>query len=350
MTYISKNCDPTSGYFYFYKKLIMVSIKNICIFTIFSCFLNSVYAEKSDLFELLEELRSDDINISTRAAHSIASLGESGREAIPEIINKFKTPHGEARAEFITITASFGSVAVPYLIEALANSDISIRRGACEALGWIGADASDAIESLIQLLSEPGYDVSMCAASSLGKIGSPALPKIIHILKFGDETIRSLVVQGSFRRMPSELAVERHLLDIIQDKNAQPLVKKSAIDALQYLKIENYEEIISILVEMLGESSGNLGSASAHTLGKIGPIAAPSVIKVFKSENVRARSWATYAIKFMHPPVKEAVPSLILLLEDEDQRVRYGARSALERIGTPEAMEALSKDKKKGTE
>ena len=50
--------------------------------------------------------------------------------------------------------------------------------------------------------------------------------------------------------------------------------------------------------------------------------------------NQRARSWATYAIKFVHPPVKEAVPGLILLLEDEDDTVRYGAKFALERIGT----------------
>jgi HEAT repeat protein len=70
----------------------------------------------------------------------------------------------------IIAVAYFGKLAVPGLTEALNNKDKEIRRGACIALGNIGAQASSAIPALKKLLDEPGYDVSLAAERAIKRI------------------------------------------------------------------------------------------------------------------------------------------------------------------------------------
>jgi len=322
-----------------FTKLTAISIGLIFLFS-------PLHANDTQMKKLLVLLESKDEYTSFSAAQSIVALGESARPAVPELIKRLSTFSGDSMTgdEFLKLISGMGTVAVPGLIKALSDPDIHTRRVACRVLAKMGPNAKDAIPSLIELMSEPGHDISHIAAYSLGEIGLPAMPYLLDILRSEDEGLRVLVTEMSVRRVPTELNLENQLLDIIQDPNEKPTTQKSAIDALGSLKLKNVETVVSVLVEKLGESKANIGSAATHTLGKIGPIAAPEVMKVFKSKNSVARAWSTYAIKLMHPPIKEAVPGLIGLLKDNEPTVRYGAKFALEQIGTPEALEAVKRN------
>jgi len=302
-----------------------------------------LHASETQLKKLLVPLESADAEISFSAAQSIVALGEGAVPAVPALVKRLGTFPGDSTTtdEYFKLMYGMGPIAVPGLISALDTPEWRTRETACRILAKMGPHAKAAIPALIKLMSEPGHGISHTAAYSLGEIGSPSVPYILDILRSEDEQLRNFAAQMSVRRVPSELNLEEQLLGIIQDSEEKLTTRRSAIEALSSLKLNNPESVIDVLVAKLGESQGNIGSAATHTLGRIGPMAAPKVMKAFQSKNTLARSWSTYAIKLMHPPVKEAVPGLIKLLNDKEATVRYGAKSALERIGTPEALDAV---------
>jgi HEAT repeat protein len=78
-----------------------------------------------------------------------------------------------------------GPAAVPALIQALQNPDVSVRRKAVEVLGRVGPDAKDAVPELVKLLDDPDEDVRKSAARTLGRIGPPAqdaVPALVRTL------------------------------------------------------------------------------------------------------------------------------------------------------------------------
>ncbi|MDJ0820046.1 MAG: HEAT repeat domain-containing protein [Desulfobacterales bacterium] len=66
-----------------------------------------------------------------------------------------------------------------------------------------------------------------------------------------------------------------------------------------------------------------------------------------KDEDPNVRVKAAHALLKMGPDAEEAIPTLIEALEDEDEYVRWYAAETLERLNTPEAVEALKDYKSK---
>ena len=70
--------------------------------------------------------------------------------------------------------------------------------------------------------------------------------------------------------------------------------------------------------------------------------AVPALINVLVDEDGFVRRNAVYALGEIGEP---AVPALIKALRDEAELVRSNAAEALHRISTPDAIDALEKDK-----
>lgn len=60
---------------------------------------------------------------------------------------------------------------IPFLIDALDDVDMRVRRDAARALGDRGSDANDAVPTLARLLEDPGAIVRTSALDALGRIG-----------------------------------------------------------------------------------------------------------------------------------------------------------------------------------
>jgi HEAT repeat protein len=126
---------------------------------------------ENDVEKLVSTLKkSQDSDARAQAADTLSCLGHKALPGIPAMITWFRDPSGEGRLNMIEAVAHLGIVAVPALTEALRSKDKDIRRGACMALGSIGPKAAPALDTLKQLLHEPGYDVALEADRAIKRI------------------------------------------------------------------------------------------------------------------------------------------------------------------------------------
>ncbi len=86
--------------------------------------------------------------------------------------------------------------AIPALINALSDSDISIRWEAALALGKMKSLAKPAVEKLIDALEDPAYQVRLMAAEALGEIG-PDAKAALDALKKAQNDKRGEVVDAA---------------------------------------------------------------------------------------------------------------------------------------------------------
>jgi HEAT repeat protein len=73
----------------------------------------------------------------------------------------------------------------------------------------------------------------------------------------------------------------------------------------------------------------------------------PVLIEVLRGKDLLVRPIAVYTLGNIGPEAKDAVQTLIEALNDPDENVHGAALTALEKIGTPEALKALKDLSKK---
>jgi hypothetical protein len=143
-------------------------------------------------------------------------------------------------------------------------------------------------------------------------------------------TISTIILR--FHRIPMDL-----LIGYLNDDNA--LIRESVADMLGRVEDSRFEHR---LISLLNDKASMVRSSAAHALGRLKSRSAISLLKELLSDNdsdVRAN--AVYALSVTGGA--QVVNDLIPLLGDADCLVRINARTALLRIGTPEAKEAVKK-------
>lgn len=287
---------------------------------------------------VVEALKDKAPDVRLNAAAFLASLGNDAESAVPAMIASLREPDNERRNLIMTLVADLRHAAIPALIDALKDEDPDIRLGACQALGKMGIGAEEAIPHLIDLLDEVGQEVPYCASVTLGKIGE--VDDLVEILRNGSDRRRESVSKNAFDHLPEEIDPTEALIELIKGEESRPAVRLSAVNALGSRGSKS-KNAVSLLVTVMADRE--VGFAAARALGKIGLSALSNTIEALGSTNFIVRSWAAYAIKSMEQPAVEAVPSLIKLLDDQELIVSLDAKSALERIGTSKALEAVSR-------
>jgi len=108
---------------------------------------------------LIAALADPDTDVRQAAAAGLAEIGVPAIEPLIATLGVWE--YGAA----IQALAQIGAPAVGPLIAKLTDPDATIRRGATEALGWIGN--AQAIEALIAALADPDADVRKEASFAL---------------------------------------------------------------------------------------------------------------------------------------------------------------------------------------
>lgn len=165
--------------------------------------------QQKEIRYYIEQLRVEDVFLSTEAAFELAEIGESAvplliealsdedwqlrlnavvaldqigdPTATPALITALSDENWEVRANSTIALGNMGGVAVPALIAALEHKDIRVRRNATKALGNIGDTM--AVPGLIGVLSDEDWEVRAGAAMVLGKMGTAAVPALTVALK-----------------------------------------------------------------------------------------------------------------------------------------------------------------------
>lgn len=132
---------------------------------------------------------ADDSAIEVRKA-SLEALADRQDDSVIQIFGRhMRDPNARMRMMVLrTIYRLNPQKATPYLLDALADRDASVRRRAVVCLNWNGARA--VAPDLIPLLNDPDVDVRMAVVKALETVGDkPIVPVLFEALEDGERRV-----------------------------------------------------------------------------------------------------------------------------------------------------------------
>jgi HEAT repeat protein len=130
------------------------------------------------LQELLRDLTSGN---ETRAEQAVPALIELGEEAIPALLDLTRSSDADHRWWSLRVLAQSPQAQAEWLLPFLNDPAREVRQ--CAALGLAIKPGESAVEPLVQALSDEDSIVSSLAVNALVKIGNPAVPSLIEVVK-----------------------------------------------------------------------------------------------------------------------------------------------------------------------
>lgn len=210
-------------------------------------------------------------------------------------------------------------------------------------LGHIGPRAKAVLREVTALLDSPSTGVRAESSWVLGRFGkhaAPALPKLEALAEDANPWVRLHSLHSSWRISPDDKYITR-MVPYLDDRDEQ--VREGTARLLRTLGPEAKRGAEGALVKALADRHPRVRHAAAHALWEIckHPDALKTMIELLDHEDadIREMAAANLGVDFKGE-AKKAVPYLIRLLWDVDNRVRANAAEALGRIG-PDAKAAI---------
>ena len=251
-----------------------------------------------------------------------------------------------------------------------AIQDVALRWYAAYALGQLGAEAAEAVEPLVKILSsgmeEGQYEnehLRGMAAWTLGRIGpkaaaavpvltaalvsrhrsvqrnapralgaigaaaAPAIPGLLKLLAQGDDAearVNAAVALWQIQRHPKAIPA----LTAMVREGKDPAAYQAA-DALGRLEADA-EAVAPPLIEALAAADADVRRAAIQALGRLGAAATPALKNALKASEPDVPRSAVEALGRIGAP---AVPELTAALKHRQAAVRRAAARALGRLG-----------------
>jgi HEAT repeat protein len=237
---------------------------------------------------------------------------------------------------------------VPRLIDVLQSRQFKGRAEVAEVLGMIGDDR--AVPILVFTLQDPDWQVRLHAAEALGQIGHMrAVTPLIEALPQAGLLERNAIAAALVR-----LQDRRAIAPLVQSLGTSPPDEKARYQAdpevLQtyYQLLAQFgDDMLPALAAALHDDNSNLQEGALAVLLAMGSDGAVELLMVALEEgDETVRSMAAQALGQLADP--QAVPALIAALSDPGRSqwwprpICEEAASALEQIGTPEALDAVA--------
>jgi len=256
----------------------------------------------------IADLGSDDVELIKRAQKVWVGLGEA---ATPHLISAVEKKESRFHSWYMKL---WSSRKLPEFVRQRLPVPIShvhqARLNSVLTLSQMGAKAKRALPVLVQALKEEDLSMRMAAAEAVGRIGpaaQPAIPALVNMLKEYENSERTVATYALIQiGDPAGKAIES-LTSLLNDKNSQTRI--SAAVALWLLEGQS-QPTLELLKKNNGPEDWQDRFFSAYTLGEFGSAA------------------------------KEAVPALLELLHDEHEGVREHAAKALMKIDPAAAQKA----------
>jgi len=253
-----------------------------------------------------------------------------GQAAVP---SQPPSPHTQA-------TFSVSPARVRDWTNRLLAKDPKIRATAEAALVH-GAGRS--LPLLRRFLTPEHEDLHVVCFDIIQRIGPPAIPLLVDLLKHDWESIRRSAIDELIDLAPHTESIQPALRLALRDED--PIVAGDAARALGALGVRASPSVAA-LVDTLPHADPYVRIYAAEALASIGPNAAraTNALAAALSDLVPGVRWAACeALASIGPAALSAVPQLIEALEDEFLYVRIFAAGALGSIGskTDEVRKAL---------
>jgi len=276
-----------------------------------------------------------------------------------------------AKAALVNIDPSWmksetARAAVPNLIAALKDENVSVRRAAVLALGEIRDPR--ALEPLLVAFKHEDWNVREAIMEALNKIDlnwkkSKSWKAVI--LSFAetlnDKDKESRISAAQALGKVGDMQAMESLLAALTDEN-NDVVRATIMDAISkidpnWTKSDRAKSVVPTLVAALIDESRDIVRTSImKALNKIDPnweksegakATIPSFISALNAKGSTVRAAAIETLEKIDPnwtkseTALSAVPTLAAALWDKDSEIQKTARVMLERIASKEALEAL---------
>jgi HEAT repeat protein len=217
------------------------------------------------------------------------------------------------------------------LINALAETDASVRQAAADALA-AQADAA-AVPALLKAANDPESSVRAAAAHALGVLKArEAVTPLIAMLS--DADVEAAVAAANALAELADLAALDKLISIVSDSATPAPLYDAAANALA--KMQN-PRAVPILIKLLGSPKENIRWASADALGGLGVADAvkPLATVALKDQNPQIREVALASLSKIGDP--SALDTLVDALSDKEKRVADQALRSLTQVADTHA-------------
>ncbi len=219
-------------------------------------------------FDNMADLLLEDPEIEARQAAAKA-LGETAHpQAIPYLMLALRDPfwwYEREREADVLLKAieGMGEMAVDTLLEALNDTEGTVRRYAARLLGNIGDKR--AIEPLGMALYDTHFEVGQAAAESLAGFGAPGLKILAEALHHPEVWLRQHAIAGL--TLSGDKRIVPPILEMLNDPERE--VQKQAIQALGELQDERaLPALQAIIINRADKEMYTLAKAAIEALGQ----------------------------------------------------------------------------------
>jgi HEAT repeat protein len=258
---------------------------------------------------------------------AVATSPVASNLSIDELIDKLGSTSTVERNGAAEALGRLGEPAVPALIKVLKDDDASIRRYAALALARIGPQAALAVPALIERLDDSDLFVLQNTLFAFKQIGPAAEPAVGAI----QSTLQQPAVSIRRSAVESLGAIGRagmpSLLEALRDDDRGVRVDAS----LQLIRIDpQCCAALPVLCEGFTGGDQETRDKVLRVFLDFGVDAVPTLVKALRDdEKETVRYGATRALQAIKATTEDTVPALIEATKDESRLVRSGAVHAL---------------------
>lgn len=317
------------------KKILFILLTGLHIFAPGSFLLSGddQVARQNEVLGLIEELGSESWEI---AIDRLAAVGEP---AVPALIKALADYSGHRYKPYRAALAlgKIGSDrAAEALIIALGDEETQnyVYRGITRALADIGSpEAEEALIATVQRKDLDDY-IRGPAAAALGVFETERAVKCLAETLTDEKQVVRNYAAGALAEVATAQSLEILLAALEKDPGflLNPSVRTT-------LEKKSSERGIDILINVLKSEEWYVWSSAFKILGEIGGKAEDRLIEALGNRNVRTRQKAALLLGAMKS--QRAEDALIVLLEDEDWKVGEEAAVALAKLPGRNAVDAL---------
>jgi HEAT repeat protein len=296
---------------------------------------------RDDLPQLLEALKDPKIEVRRYAATAIGQIGPEAGSAAKDLVEALSDDDDRVRESVVRSLGSLGSgakaTAAPALTKALADKDKDVRVGAATALtNLLSPPTADDAPLLVTVLKQKDPESAVFGAralAALGKQAKAAIPDLIEATKSTDlnvrkEAIVALTAVGPDRKDKDLVPV---YLAALKDSTSNTAVRQSALHGIamlgKELDREKDKEAIAAVIDAIKDSDKEVQKSALSAVSKMGPVVnnvttakqiMPTVMDYLQDSDAKMRDQALETIGGLGPLAKDAVPTLITMMEKQD--------------------------------
>lgn len=279
---------------------------------------------------LQELLQDEEVEIQLAAARALARYTLSAEEALI-LIEYLDSPNWRVRSAVADALAKQKQLPVSLFEAALTKGSDDTRYWLTRVLGHF--DPEQVVDVLVARFEDPCWPVRKSAAESIARLGSRASSYLMGMLESErrDPNLRYWISRAMVGLKDPGLL--NTLVTLLTDDDLA--VRQNAHDAL----VSHGDDPTPQLLEALRISESRTErEAIARVLVAVPTRQYDLVARLYRFRDLEVNFWATFILSGLG---KAALPTLMKLISERDERIRFQALSALSRIEADETKSAI---------